>query len=191
MARVARRRHGRESGPWLAVRRRARNLTRVSSDQPDFTAPERKTLVESLAGNRAEILKLLEGLTEDEARRRLVPSLTTLLGLVKHAAFAEQVWFQVTLAGRTRAEVGVPDEIDESFRLAPDDTIASISSNFRRVCEESDRIAFDHDLEDTGKHARRGSVSVRWMYVHLIEELARHAGHGDILREQVIAARRA
>lgn len=161
----------------------------MSIDHPDFTASERKTLVDLLASNRAEILELLDGLTEEEARRSLVPSLTTLLGIVKHAAFAEQVWFHVTLPGRTRAEVGVPDEIDDSFRLAPDDTIASISEHFRTVCVESDRLAFDHGLDDTGLHARRGPVSLRWMYVHMIEELARHAGHGDILREQIIAAR--
>ena len=161
----------------------------MTSEHPDYTAPERKTLVDLLASNRDEILELLDGLTEEEARRSLVPSLTTLLGIVKHAAFAEQVWFHVTLPGRTRAEVGVPEDIDDSFRLAPGDTIASVSENFRRVCAESDLIAFDHDLDDTGTHARRGPVSVRWMYVHMIEELARHAGHGDILREQIIAAR--
>ncbi|GAB2976355.1 DinB family protein [Nocardioides montaniterrae] len=159
------------------------------SDHPDFTADERKTLVDVLAANRAEILELLDGLSEEEARRSLVPSLTTLLGLVKHAAFAEQVWFHVTLAGRTRAELGVPTEIDDSFRLAPEDTIASVSERFRNVCEESDRIALGHDLGDTGEHARHGPVSVRWMYAHMIEELARHAGHGDILREQILAAR--
>ena len=163
----------------------------VNSERPDFTAPERKTLVTALAGNRAEVLELLHGVSEEEARRSVVPSLTTLLGLVKHAAFAEQVWFHVTLTGRTRAEVGVPDDIDDSFRLAPDDTIASISENFRSVCAESDRLAFDHDLDDTGTHTRRGPVNLRWMYVHMIEELARHAGHGDILREQIIAARNA
>jgi len=161
----------------------------VSSGQPDTTASERKTLVDLLADNRAEILELLDGITEEEARRSLVPSLTTLLGIVKHAAFAEQVWFHVTLPGRTRAEVGVPEDIDDSFRLTPDDTIASISENFQTVCAESDLIAFDHDLDDTGTHRRLGPVNLRWMYVHMIEELARHAGHGDILREQIIAAR--
>ena len=159
------------------------------SDKPDTTASERKTLVDLLNDNREEILRLLDGVTEEEARRSLVPSLTTLLGLVKHAAFAEQVWFHVTLPGRTREEVGVPDDIDDSFRLTPEDTIASISKNLRQVCEESDRIAFDSDLDDTGRHHRLGAVSLRWMYVHMIEELARHAGHGDILREQIIAAR--
>lgn len=161
----------------------------MSSDQPDTTASERKTLVDLLADNRAEILRLLDGLTEEEVRRSLVPSLTTLLGIVKHAAFAEQVWFHVTLPGRTRDELGVPHQIDDSFRLTPDDSIASVSDNFRRVCAESDRLAADYALDDTGTHHRLGPVNLRWMYVHMIEELARHAGHGDILREQIIAAR--
>lgn len=160
----------------------------MSTDRPDFTASERKTLVDMLADNRAEILQLLDGLTEEQARRSLVPSLTTLLGIVKHAAFAEQVWFHVTLQGQTRAELGVPETVDESFMLTDADTIASISEKFRAVCAESDRIAMDFDLDDTGQHHRWGSVSLRWMYVHMIEELARHAGHGDILREQIIAS---
>lgn len=168
---------------------RFRNLTPVSNDIPDFTASERKTLVDFLDANRAEVLALLDGVTEEEARRSLVPSLTTLLGLVKHAAFVEQVWFHVTLAGRSRAEVGVAATIDESFTLAPDDTIASVSDQFRTACKESDRIAFDYTLDDTGGHPRRGPVSLRWIYGHMIEELARHAGHGDILREQIIAGR--
>ncbi len=161
----------------------------MSSGFPDFTASERKTLVDLVDDNRAEVLGLLDGMTEEEVRRSLVPSLTTLLGLVKHATFAEQVWFHVRVAGRTRAEVGVPETIDESFTLTPDDTIASISDEFRAACKESDRIAFDHDLGDTFTHERRGAVSLRWIYGHMIEELARHAGHGDILREQIIASR--
>lgn len=163
----------------------------MSSEYPDTTASERKTLVDLLADNRAEILQLLDGLTEEQARRSLVPSLTTLLGLVKHASFAERVWFHVTLPGCTRAEVGVPEQVDDSFRLDPADTIASISQEFREVTATSDRIAMDHDLTDTGPHPRLGEVSLRWMYVHMIEELARHAGHGDILREQILAADRA
>lgn len=158
----------------------------MSSERPDTTAPERPTLTDLLADNRAAILGLLDGLTEEQARRSLVPSLTTLLGLVKHASFAERVWFHVTLPRRTRAEVGVPPDVDDSFRLGDDDTIASISAEFREVCAESDRIAAGYELDDTGAHHRHGEVSLRWMYAHMIEELARHAGHGDILREQIL-----
>lgn len=159
----------------------------MSGEAPDTTASERKVLVDLLADNRAEILRLLEGLTEEQARRSLVPSLTTLLGLVKHASFVERVWFHATLPGRPRAELGIPPTVDDSFRVAPTDTMASISEEFREVTGTSDRIALDHDLSDTGPHPRWGEVSLRWMYVHVIEELARHAGHGDILREQILA----
>lgn len=160
----------------------------MTGPHPDTTASERKTLHDTLLANRAAVLNLLDGLTEEQARRSLVPSLTTLLGLVKHASFAERVWFHVTLAGRSREEVGVPRHIDDSFRLAPEDTIATISEEFREVCATSDRIVMSVDLDETGVHPRLGEVSLRWMYVHMIEELARHAGHGDILREQILAA---
>lgn len=156
----------------------------------NFTPLEREALEAFLADNRAEVLGLLDGLTEEEeARRSLVPSLTTLLGLVKHACFAERVWFHVRLAGRTREEIGVPWDIDDSFRLAPDDTIASVSAEFRKVCAQSDRIAASYDLDHAAADENRGPVSLRWIYVHMVEELARHAGHGDILREQILAAR--
>lgn len=163
----------------------------MSSERPDTTASERKTLVDLLADNRSEILALLDDLTEEQARRSLVPSLTTLLGLVKHACHAERVWFHATIAGRDRLEVGAYADLDDSFRLGPEDTITSISTEFREVCTESDRVAMSYDLDDTGMHPRLGLVSLRWMYVHMIEELARHAGHGDILREQIIAGRTA
>ena len=82
-----------------------------------LTGSEREQIESFLHDNRVEIVGLLDGLTEEQARRRLVPSLTTLLGLVKHAAFAERVWFDVALAGRTRAEIGLPTSVDDSFIL--------------------------------------------------------------------------
>ncbi|MCW2614991.1 MAG: DinB family protein [Frankiales bacterium] len=104
-------------------------------DEPSRTAitltgPEREQLEAFLHDNRLEIVHLLDGLTQEQARRRLVPSLTTLLGLVKHAA--ERVWFDVALAGWTRAQVGLPEEIDDSFVLTDDDSIASVTAAYGR-----------------------------------------------------------
>ena len=149
---------------------------------------EREQLEAFLSDNRAELLATLEGLTEEQARRKLVPSLTTLLGLVKHAVFVEQVWFQVALAGRTREEIGCPYEIDESFTLDDGDTIESVAAAYRAAVAESERIAAAYDLDDLAQHNRRGPLSLRWIYAHMLEELARHAGHADILREQILAA---
>jgi len=153
-----------------------------------LTGSEREQIESLLHDNRVEIIGLLDGLTEEQARRRLVPSLTTLLGLVKHATFAERVWFDVALAGRTRAEIGLPKEVDDSFTLTDDDTNESVLTLYRQAWANADKIAAAYSLDDLAMHNRRGPLSLRWIYVHLIEELARHAGHGDILREQIVAA---
>jgi uncharacterized damage-inducible protein DinB len=160
----------------------------VDRAEAGLTAGEREQIESFLHDNRVEVASLLEGLSEEQARRRLVPSLTTLLGLVKHAAFVERVWFDVALAGRSRAEVGLPDTVDESFTLADGDTVASVTRLYRAAWEASVQVAADHALDDLAMHNRRGPVSLRWIYLHMIRELARHAGHGDILREQVLAA---
>jgi hypothetical protein len=160
----------------------------MSGHGTDTTAGERETLQQILDDNRAEIAGLLDGLTEEQVRRRLVPSLTTLLALVKHASTAEQIWFHSRLTGRPREELGLSWDIDDSFRPGPEETVESVRAEFLAVCAESNRIAASYPLEATGHHHHLGEVSLRWMYVHMIEELARHAGHGDILREQILAA---
>ena len=153
------------------------------------TGTERDLLEAFLNANRAEIRGLLDGVTEAQARRRLVPSLTTLLGLVKHAAFVERVWFEVTLTGRTRDELGLPQDIDTTFTLTDDDTIDTVRAAYDTATSTAAAIAATHDLDDVAQHHRLGHVSLRWIYLHMIEELARHAGHGDILTEQLLSGR--
>lgn len=162
-------------------------------DRPEaaLTAGERDQLESFLHDQRVAVAHLLDGLTEEQARRRLVPSLTTVLGLVKHATFVERVWFDVAFAGRSRAEVGIPDTVDESFELADGDTVESITQRYLDAWANSLQVAAGHGLDDCALHNRRGPVYLRWIYLHLIRELARHAGHGDILREQILAADRA
>ena len=158
-----------------------------SRSEQTLVGDEREQLLAFVHDNRTEVAGLLDGLSEEQARSRLVPSATTLLGIVKHCTFVEQVWFQVSLAGRTRAELGVPEDAEASWVLAPEDTIASVLAGYRAAWAEADRVAAAHALDDLAGHNRRGPLTLRWIYVHLVEELARHAGHGDILREQVLA----
>jgi hypothetical protein len=149
---------------------------------------ERAQLLAFVHDNRLEIVALLDGLTEEQARARLVPSATTLLGIVKHCIFVEKVWFHVSLAGRTRAEVEIPESAEDSWTLEESDTIGSVLAGYRAAWAQADEIAAPYDLDDLAVHNRRGPLTLRWIYVHMVEELARHAGHGDILKEQILAA---
>ena len=160
----------------------------TSISEATLIGSERQQLEAFLEDNRSELAATLDGLTEEQARRSLVPSLTTVLGLVKHAAYVERMWFQFSLLGRTRAELGLPEDADDSFRLAADDSIASIAADFAAACEESRAAAAGYGLDDLVLHNKRGPLTLRWVYVHMTEELARHAGHADILREQILAA---
>src|SRR3984957_20027476 len=98
--------------------------------------------------HRAQLNRCLDGLTEEQARRSLVPSLTTLLGLVKHATFVEKVWFDEAVTGRPRAEIGIPATPDESFILHDGDTIDTVGQANREACESSRRATSSLGLDD-------------------------------------------
>ena len=138
--------------------------------------------------HRRTLHDALDGLTEEQARRSLVPSRTTLLGLVKHATFVERVWFDEAVTCRSRAEIGIPATPDESFVLQEEDTVTSVQQAHREACEASRRATADLGLDDLLQGNRRGPLPLRWVYLHMLRELAQHCGHADILREQVLAA---
>src|SRR5579871_2075535 len=98
--------------------------------------------------HRGGLNRCLDGLTEEQARRSLVPSRTTLLGLVKHATFLEKVWFDEAVTGRARAEIGIPEISDESFVLHGSDTITTIQQAHRDACEASRRATSSLGLDD-------------------------------------------
>jgi hypothetical protein len=138
--------------------------------------------------HRAALTGCLDGLTEEQARRSLVPSRTTLLGLVKHATFVEKVWFDEAITCRSRAEIGIAATPDESFVLDDADTIASVQQAHREACASSRGATASLGLDDILRGNRRGPLPLRWVYLHLLRELAQHCGHADILREQILAA---
>lgn len=137
--------------------------------------------------HRRMLTGCLDGLTEEQARRRLVPSLTTLLGLVKHATFVEKVWFDEAITCRSRAEIGIPATPNESFILADGDTVAAVQEAHRAACESSRRATANLALDDMLYGNRRGPLPLRWVYLHVLRELAQHCGHADILREQILS----
>lgn len=163
--------------------------TRSSHEPANFGAPLREQLESFLDDHRQAIRDCLDGMTEEEARRSLVPSQTTLLGLVKHAAFVEQVWFDEAITCRSRAEIGCPKDPDESFELHDDDSIEAVRDAHARVCAGSRERTTALGPDDVVTGNRRGPLPLRWVYLHAIRELAQHCGHADILRGQLLASR--
>src|SRR5512146_194807 len=157
-----------------------------TSAEDVISLPARAQFEAFLDEHRRELSDSLDGLTEEQARRSLVPSRTTLLGLVKHATFVEKVWFDEAVTCRSRAEIGIPATPDESFVLHEDDTVATIRQAHREACESSRRAASSLGLDDLVHGNRRGPLPLRWVYLHMLRELAQHCGHADILREQIL-----
>lgn len=160
----------------------------LDSGRP-FTGSEREVLENTLDLNRSELIRAVDGLSERQARQRRVPSLTTPLSLVKHCAAAERIWFQRTLARMRLDECdGHAEGGDGSFRVADGDTLADVVSDYVAACQRSRDIAACYQLDDVAIHHLVGAVSLRFIYVGMIAEVARHAGHADILAEQIRAS---
>lgn len=167
----------------MTTRRRTGTRVTPSEQVKDF----RERLDSSLDHYRTVLHECLEGLTEEEARRSLVPSKTTVMGLVKHMTYVEQFYFEHSVTGRPLKQIGVASTPDRSFVLTKKDTIESIQAAHRKACEESRQVASKLKLDDivTG----RVEQPVLTIYLRTLHDLIRHCGHADILREQILQAR--
>ena len=160
----------------------------VPVDAP-LVATERAALAGWLDFYRAELLVKLDGLTEEQADRRVVPSLTTLHGLVRHLFKVESVWFVRIISGLDEpAPFGFPDRVDGDFLLDDGATLEDDVARYVAACERSREILAGVELDEVRTHHRIGEMDVRWIMIHMIREYAQHTGHADILRELIDAA---
>lgn len=156
----------------------------------DVPLDDERTQLEAFIEEYRTSLELaLDRLTEEQARRSLVPSATTLLGLLKHVTWMQRVWFQECVGGATRAELGLVQSVDESFQLGDDDTVASVIAAHRDACATARAAVTELPLDTVVTGHRSGPRTLRWVYLQVLRELAHHCGHADILREQVLAGR--
>lgn len=155
--------------------------------KPCTAGTEREVLETLLDQARADLIDTVCGLSESEARRRLVPSLTTPIALIKHAAFAERMWFQRTLGRLTDDDCDGPLWTHGGFEVGGAETVTEVVAEFERASARGRSISERLSLDETRNHPHTTGVvvSLRWIYVFMTAEFARHAGHGDILREQI------
>jgi len=150
---------------------------------------ERESLQTWLDYHRQTLLFKCQGLTGEQlAERSAPPSTLSLLGLVRHMAEVERGWFRRGLDGQ-RATLGLLYSTDEhpdaDFDLTDAASAEADFATFRQECELADAAAAGRSLDDTYTSPRGESFDLRWIYVHMIEEYARHNGHADLLRERI------
>jgi uncharacterized damage-inducible protein DinB len=161
----------------------------ITRTEPPEVAGEREAVQAWLDYHRATLLFKCAGLSGEQLTKRAVPpSSLSLLGLVRHMAEVERSWFRSRFRGD--AELGsvyCSDEYpDGDFDLTDPEHAKQDLATFRRECELADAAVADAGLDDTYTFSRTGTpMDLRWIYLHMIEEYARHNGHADFLREQI------
>ena len=151
----------------------------------DLNTPELETLARYLDAYRQVVLWKLEGVDDEAARRPLVPSGTSLLGLVKHLAYVERYWYQRIIAGRDVAVPWLVDDPDGDWRIDTAETREDVVALYEAEVAESRRIHAQLTDPDVTVEEDGLPVSVRRILVHMLEEIARHSGHADIIRELI------
>ena len=131
---------------------------------------------------RRAILSKLDGLTDEQAKSQSTISDLCLLTLVKHVAFVERRWFQLEVARRDIPGLWPPPD-DREIRVEDTDSVDSIRNFYEGVITENRAIL--NDVADLDSVSTTTGVNRRWVLLHVVEELARHAGHADILREAI------
>jgi len=161
----------------------------VERTEPPEVAGERKALQGWLDYHRATLLFKCQGLTPEQLVKRSVPPSTlSLLGLVRHMAEVERSWFRTRFAGqRDLPYLYCSNEFpDGDFDLSDSAAAEADMRAYQSECELADAAAQGRSLDDTFISPRDGTpMDLRWIYLHMIEEYARHNGHADILREQI------
>jgi hypothetical protein len=163
---------------------------------------ERQTLIEFLRHNQNAFLAIAYGLTDEQARSTPSVSALSIGGLIKHVAGVQRSWM-----GRVTAAPGSPPRDDRPFEeqaaeyqdqyvMRDDETLEQLLDTLRAQNEDTLRIFAEADL-DTQVPVPHDVPwfpqdldfwNVRWVAMHLVEELTRHAGHGDIIRESIDGA---
>ena len=160
---------------------------------PPSVNTEREALVAYLVQQRDGLKYAAYGLTEEQARAKPTVSALSVGGLIKHAAVTEKGWIQ-TMIGN----VGYANEQAylDSFTLSDGETLESVIAAFDQVAAETGAaVAALNDLGDRVQLPEAPwypqdpeGFSARWILLHVLEELARHAGHADIIREHIDGA---
>jgi uncharacterized damage-inducible protein DinB len=154
---------------------------------PPRVADERTMYQAWLDYHRGTLLWKCAGLDAAQLKTASAqPSGLTLLGLVRHMAEVERGWFRDGWDGVEVDRIYCSDEWpDADFEDLENADVAADLATFRAECAAADEAAAARGLDDAVLGRSGKPISLRWIYVHMIEEYARHNGHADLIRERI------
>ena len=181
----------------VAGRLAARNDVRVTwtapqvaRPEPPLVAGERESLEAWLDFHRDTLLMKCSGLTGDQLKQRSVPpSGLTLLGLVRHMTDVERWWFRIhgtnqDMTFRYFTDDNLNGDFDDLGTHEAPDVLAAFREEIGLAREAVRGKDLDDVVPSHGDHPERVR-DIRWIYLHMIEEYARHNGHADLIRERI------
>ncbi len=153
---------------------------------------ERDSLLAYLHQMRQVLRLTAYGLTDEQVRQAPCRGTLSVGGLIKHVAFVEGTWMDTVEQVRGS---GIDDYL-HAFTLRPDQTLAAVLDGYEEAAARTDAVVAARGLDDPVPVPKGvpwfpqdiDAWSVRWVLLHLIQETARHAGHADIVREEVDGA---
>jgi uncharacterized damage-inducible protein DinB len=149
------------------------------------TDREKVAIAEVLDTYRDVVRWKVDGLSRDEAVKCIVASETSLLGVVKHLVYVERYWFQAVLAGDESALPPWRTDPGFDWRIEANESIDDIVELYADECARSREVFDGLESLDAEFPRRDEMLTARNILLHLIEEIARHVGHMDIIRELI------
>ncbi len=149
---------------------------------------ERETLSGFLDWYRAVAERKVDRLSPVDAKRVMTSTGMSPLGILKHLGWVERGWFRQTFAGEDVEAIDTDGDNSAEFAIGTDDTVESVIAFYRAEVEQARRVfhgAPSLDALSARETNYREHVSLRWIMVHMLEETARHAGHLDLMREEI------
>ncbi|SIN37867.1 DinB family protein [Micromonospora cremea] len=156
-----------------------------------YVGDERTMLDGWLDYQRETLLLKCAGLTAEQLKIPSVqPSGLTLLGLVRHLAMVERWWFRIRAAGEDLDDLycteASPDgDLDDVADADAERDFATYAAEVTAARAAAAALSLDHTFVRRRRDGSADEMNVRWVYVHMIEEYARHNGHADLIRERI------
>jgi uncharacterized damage-inducible protein DinB len=167
----------------------------IDRHEPDLQGPERRSLEQWLDYHRETLLHKCSGLTHDQLKQQSVPtSGLSLLGIVRHMADVERWWFRLHGAGeQLDLQFSTDEWPNADFEDLDAMPAADVLATYENECAAARAAVDGRSLDDVvtcgaEHHHRHHERDIRWLYLHMIEEYARHNGHADLLREAIDGA---